>query len=251
MVTSMDNDLSFNDYKVLRLKLTESSKVERHIFYKSDNSNSSHPAGRTLFVCNIPPALEANHVKHLFLDFGAVEEVYLEGEGFKKGHLVFTRGSSVQKALYQAKDVVRVAEAESRPLVTGLAAFARDYGDSVITDVDGLMSRIEASVAEIDAQKNKVVADAEALGEADEDGWVTVSRHTSKKPVVSGLADTKAAHRIKVKEAKKRKRKELENFYRQQVKESKLRKLDELKAKFECDKKKQLEMKSQRKFRPA
>ena len=54
---------------------------------------------------------------------------------------------------------------------------------------------------------------------ADDDGWVTVSRHTSKKPV--GRASDKAQARVKAREARKRKRKELENFYKYQVKEFK------------------------------
>ena len=49
---------------------------------------------------------------------------------------------------------------------------------------------------------------------------------------------------------RKRKRKELENFYRHQAKESKLRRLSDLKEKFEADKKRQLQMKQERKFKP-
>ena len=65
-----------------------------------------------------------------------------------------------------------------------------------------------------------------------------------------GKASDRAQAKVKARENRKRKRKELENFYKYQVKEGKLRKLDELKAKFEVDKKKQLEMKQERKFRP-
>jgi ribosomal RNA-processing protein 7 len=66
-----------------------------------------------------------------------------------------------------------------------------------------------------------------------------------------GKVSVKAQAKVKLRETRKRKRKELENFYRHQMKEKKLDKLTELKEKFEADKKRQLQMRQQRKFRPA
>ena len=60
----------------------------------------------------------------------------------------------------------------------------------------------------------------------------------------------KAQAKVKAREQRKRKRKELENFYKFQVKESKLQKLDDLRSKFEQDKKRQTQMKMDRKFKP-
>ena len=88
----------------------------------------------------------------------------------------------------------------------------------------------------------------EAVQEADEDGWTTVTRQNSRKPV--GKSSVKAQAKVKAREAKKRKRKELENFYRSQMKEKKLQRMDELREKFEKDKQRQLQMKMERKFRP-
>ncbi len=91
----------------------------------------------------------------------------------------------------------------------------------------------------------RVLDDAE---EEAEDGWVTVTRHTSRKPV--GGASGKAQARVKAREARKRKRKELENFYLHQMKEKKLRRIDELREKFQRDRQRQQDMRAERKFRP-
>lgn len=66
-----------------------------------------------------------------------------------------------------------------------------------------------------------------------------------------GKISANAQKKIKLREAQKRKRKELENFYKHQIKKRKLERLSELREKFEADKKRQLAMKQQRKFKPA
>ena len=138
---------------------------------------------------------------------------------------------------------------KEHPVEMGANKWRQEYNSGIITDMDKLLEEVEAGVARLDAVKEKEIHDAEEKFEdADEDGWVTVSRHTSKKPV--GKRAEKVQAKVKAKENRKRKRKELEHFYKTQVKESKLRKLDELKAKFEQDKQKQLEMKRDRKFKP-
>ena len=65
----------------------------------------------------------------------------------------------------------------------------------------------------------------------------------------AGKSD-KVKARLKAREAKKRKNRELRNFYKVQVKEGKLQKLQELRDKFESDKEKQRKLISERKFKP-
>jgi ribosomal RNA-processing protein 7 len=57
-------------------------------------------------------------------------------------------------------------------------------------------------------------------------------------------------HRLKLIAEKKRKRKELDNFYKFQMRDAKLQRIEDLKSKFEGDKEKQLKMKQERKFKP-
>ena len=96
--------------------------------------------------------------------------------------------------------------------------------------------------------QDAVVKQAEDEAEPDEDGWVTISRHTSKKPV--GGRSEKAQARLKAIAEKKRKRKELDNFYKFQMRDAKLKRIEDLKTKFETDKQKQIKMKQDRKFKP-
>ena len=87
----------------------------------------------------------------------------------------------------------------------------------------------------------------------DDEGWVTVTRHTSKKGKPLGNLSVKGQAKIKAKDAKRRHKKELLNFYKFQTREKKLDRLNELKERFEADKLKQAKMKQdrqERKFRP-
>ena len=61
----------------------------------------------------------------------------------------------------------------------------------------------------------------------------------------------KVKARLKAREAKKRKNRELRNFYKFQLKETKLKKLSDLREKFEADKERQRKMIADRKFKPA
>ena len=97
----------------------------------------------------------------------------------------------------------------------------------------------------------KVMLESQEAG--DDDGWITVSRHTSKKSKPLGNASSKGQAKIKAKDSKRRHRKELLNFYKFQTREKKLDRLNELKDRFEADKIKQAKMKQDRqdrKFRP-
>ena len=61
----------------------------------------------------------------------------------------------------------------------------------------------------------------------------------------------KVKARLKAREAKKRKNRELRNFYKFQLKETKFKKLSDLREKFEADKERQRKMIADRKFKPA
>lgn len=55
------------------------------------------------------------------------------------------------------------------------------YNKSICLDIDALNLRLEEGVASIDAEKEEERRKAEMdHEEADEEGWVTVSRHTSR-----------------------------------------------------------------------
>lgn len=190
-----------------------------------------------------------------FIDCGAIQDVIFQDaasagpppkqisdafgsadfDGFKVCYLVFERPSSVKSAMSNPSlSKPKVISAKENP--TGIEKWRQQYNQSICLDTEKLSKLIEESVAKIDQKKAEEERKA-VEGEEDEDGWVTVNRHNTKAPL--GKRSDKAQARIKAKEAKKRKRKELQNFYRHQLTEKKLKRMEELKEKFELDKKKQ------------
>ena len=268
----------FQEHRVLPLKYDSHYESCHQVFFKPHRTKDScpeKPVGKTLFLSNVPSWCGPKSLRRIFQINGPIDDVILQktpsagkpptqapsmletrprdtqlGLGFKYAYIVFERPSSVQKAMSKMNVSLPILVAsKEHPVEMGVNKWRQEYNSGIVTDLDKLLEEVEAGVAKLDAIKEKEIHDAEeAFEDADEDGWTTVSRHTSKKPV--GKRTEKAQAKVKAKENRKRKRKEMEHFYKTQVKESKLRKLDELKAKFEQDKQKQLEMKKDRKFRP-
>lgn len=97
------------------------------------------------------------------------------------------------------------------------------------------------------------------LSEPDEEGWITVARKTPRTQLV-GIAICTAISRHPLLtimqqrpahlEQKKRRQKELLNFYQFQQRETQREAIAELRKKFEKDKQKVAELRSKRKFRP-
>ena len=184
--------------------------------------------------------------------------------GFKQAHVVFEKTAGVKNVINElSSNPSRVwfLSTNERPVVNiGLRKWKHEYNISVIANEDQkqrLHDAIEEYVREHDRLKGEVKEKAKALAEqqeaGDDEGWTTVSRHTSKngKPVGSSSAAGQA--RIKAKNAKRLKKKELLNFYKFQTREKKLDRLKELKQRFEGDKLKQAKMKQDRqdrKFKP-
>lgn len=266
----------FDGNRVLPVKFSAEYKSCHQIFFKPHkvpDSSDEKPVGRTLFLSNIPPWASADSLRRLFSANGPVENVFLQkipssgappveiskyfidhpelrvGHGFKYAYIVFERPSSVQNAMKKMKvSEPRCLSTKENPIEIGLNKWRQEYRDGLITDLDGLKREIEEFVADHDRKKAEEISKAEEEAEPDEDGWTVVSRHTAKKPV--GKISNKAQAKVKAREQRKRKRKELENFYKFQMKESKLQKMEELKQKFEVDKKRQAQMKQDRKFKP-
>merc|ERR1712012_1334290 len=105
-------------------------------------------------------------------------------------------------------------------------------------EIDTFMKDYDKNVADM-KQKN------EELEEPDGDGWVTVTKKIDTKK-------SKPSSDVSKKDTSKRKKKKLElvNFYSHQIKEEKINKIQLLRKKFEQDKQKIAQMKTERKFRP-
>ncbi len=260
-----------SSHRVLRLKFDPTYSAAHHVLFKPHRVRDPCPEKpnlRTLLLSNVPPWATRDAIKSVFSPNGAVDHVFFQktatsgpppdqdgdqarvGSGFKYAYVVFERPSSVKKAMTKMDlKEPRFVSSEKRRVELGLEKWRKEYNSSLSLDTEELEKGVEEGVRQYDLRKEEEKRKAEEMVEDDaEDGWTTVTRHTSKKPVGGGSA--KAQAKVKAREAKKRKRKELENFYRAQMKEKKVKRMTELREKFEKDKQRQLQMKADRKFRP-
>ena len=136
---------------------------------------------------------------------------------------------------------------------TGVRKWKRAHNNAIIpdSDIDDLKTSIEEFVREVDEKREEAKNKAEEEAEPDDDGWVTISRKSKKKSTLGAGRSEKVKARLKAREAKKRKNRELRSFYKFQLKETKLKKLSDLREKFEADKERQRKMIADRKFKPS
>lgn len=269
-------------FRELLLKFDDTYEGSRKVYFmehKTATPCPEKPLGRTIYVTCVPPWATVQSLERVFAENGSVQSVFIEkrpnpgpcedeedvgmsrylhplpetrvGFGFKCAYVVYKNAAGMKNAMKTMNlTKPRILSTPETPIVTGVLKWKREYNAAILTDgnVDALKEEIKAFTDDFDKAKDAVVARAEEEAEPDEDGWVTVSRHTSKKPV--GGRSEKAQARLKLIAEKKRKRKELDNFYKFQMRDAKLQRIEELKNKFESDKQKQLKMKQDRKFKP-
>lgn len=184
--------------------------------------------------------------------------------GFKQAHVVFEKSTGVTNVINEVNNNpnrIWLLSTSEQPVVNiGLRKWKREYNTAVISN-DAAKHRLQNAIEEYikehdrlkDEEKEKAKAMVEKQEAGDDDGWITVSRHASKKGRPVGNLSAKGQAKIKAKDAKRRNRKELLNFYKFQTREKKLDRLNELKERFEADKQKQAKMKQDRqdrKFKP-
>ncbi|XP_054464087.1 ribosomal RNA-processing protein 7 homolog A [Anoplopoma fimbria] len=259
----------------LTLRFSSHSLAEHKLYLKEHKvraEKSSHrPMDRTLFVLNIPPYCSQAVVKELFSQFGCVQSVELrdhpgssqesgpklarcfkpvEKQGFKVGYIVFENSSCVSAAKSHPHDEPLVVCTEQRPVRTGVQKWIHQYTDSFILPdklqqiVDSFMDGYDTrKEEEADRQKKEIEQQQE-----DEEGWVKVTKGPKG---TKGRPHSEAANkRTLQKEIRKKKRKELMNFYTWQHRNTQKEHIAELRKKFEEDKQRIALLRAQRKFRP-
>ncbi|XP_036392095.1 ribosomal RNA-processing protein 7 homolog A [Megalops cyprinoides] len=233
--------------------------------------NSRRPLDRTLFALNIPPYCSEDVVRELFSQFGPIQSVELrekpgttdpkesklskyftpaQKEGFRVGYIVFKNSSSVAAAKSHPTDTPLVVSTDERPVRTGLQKWVHQYSQSLVQP-DKLQEVVDSFMQEYDKKKEeeseRLKKEAEQQ-EEDGEGWVTVTRakRGTKARPHSEVANQKALQ----KEDRKKKRKELLNFYTWQHRHTQREHIAELRRKFEEDKQRIAVLRAQRKFRP-
>ncbi|GAA6215547.1 ribosomal RNA-processing protein 7 homolog A [Lates japonicus] len=262
-------------FTVLSLRFRSDSAAQHKLYVKEHKvraeKSSRRPLDRTLFVLNIPPYCSEAVVKELFSQFDCVQSVELrdhpgsfqesgpklsrffkpaEKKGFKVGYIVFQNSSGVTAAKSHPYNAPLVVCTEQRPVRTGVQKWIQQYTESFIQP-DKLQQIVDSFMEDYDKRKEQEEErqrkEAEQQQE-DEEGWVKVTRgHKGTKARPHSEAANK---RTLQKEMRKKKRKELMNFYTWQHRNTQKEHIAELRKKFEEDKQRIALLRAQRKFRP-
>ncbi|XP_075879712.1 ribosomal RNA-processing protein 7 homolog A [Nelusetta ayraudi] len=262
-------------FTVLPVQFAPDSAAQHKLYVKEHKvraeSSSHRPLDRTLFVLNIPPYCSQGIVKELFSQFGTVQSVELndhpglprdsgpnlskyfkpaEKQCFKVGYIVFRASSSLTAVKSHPHNVPLVVSTEQHPVNTGVQKWIQKYRASFI-QTEKLQELVDSFMGDYDkrkekeAEKQKEEADKQ---KEDEEGWTKVTK--GPKGAKARPHSEAANRRTLQKEMKKKKRKELLNFYSWQHKNTQKEHIAELRKKFEEDKQKIALLRAQRKFRP-
>ncbi|XP_067129576.1 ribosomal RNA-processing protein 7 homolog A [Centruroides vittatus] len=258
------------EFRVVPLKVNETSIAIHYLFYKQHRVREqleSKPIDRTLFVVNVPPYCGHQSLKSIFSKCGSIEKIIIHQkptlgneekpdskyfpkdkpiEGFCVAYIVFKKSSALKKC-HILEESSPCCLTSDRRLKVGIEKWCTEYNNN-IPNIEELQKEIDVYMQQYDEKVEKEKQEAiEMEGVADEEGWITVSKH-SKKPVIRRTEVNEK--KITAKERKKRSKKNLLNFYTFQIRESKMKHIEELRKKFEEDKRRIELMKSKRKFKP-
>lgn len=210
-------------------------------------------------------------MKRLFSQFGNVRSVELrdqpgssqhhgpklssfftpsQKQGFKVGYIVFENSSSIKVAKSHPQSEPLVVSTEKDPVKTGVQKWIQEYKDSFI-HMDKLQKTVDSFMEEYDKRKEEEAEQKkkeEEQQQEDEDGWVKVTR--GPKGAKARPHSEAANQRTLAKEMRKKKRKELMNFYTWQHRNTQKEHIAELRKKFEEDKQRIALLRAQRKFKP-
>lgn len=262
-------------FAVLSVQFNSSSAAQHKLYVKEhkvrDEKSSHRPLDRTLFVLNVPPYCSEGVVKQLFSQFGNVNSVELKDEpgtsqqsgpklsrffkpaekqGFKVGYIVFEKSSSIKAAKSHPPDQPLVVSTEDHPVKTGVQKWIQQYKDTFIQP-DQLQKIVNSFMEDYDKRKEKEEEQKKKEAEQqqeDEEGWVKVTK--GNKATKARPHSEAANRRTLAKEMKKKKRKELMNFYTWQHRNTQKEHIAELRKKFEEDKQRIALLRAQRKFKP-
>ncbi|XP_054716688.1 ribosomal RNA-processing protein 7 homolog A-like [Uloborus diversus] len=258
------------DFTSLPVKFGEKSSVVRYLYMKRHEAvdNILKPTDRTLYIINVPSYVQQDCVKNIFDKCGDIEKVFIQSKpnskindgddkstkyftdksspsGCKVVYVVFEKPSSLRKALL-LKDTVQTIPSELLAPNIGKYKWCRSYNSSFI-DIKEVQKEIENFMSDYDKSVAEGKRKAQELdGVTDEEGWITISKHSRKSKIPRKEAVNKKLKRFEIEKSKKT----LLNFYKCQLRDSKMQHLTELSKKFEKDKERIALMKVNRKFKP-
>ncbi|KAK9707653.1 Ribosomal RNA-processing protein 7 (RRP7) C-terminal domain [Popillia japonica] len=237
-------------FKVLRCTFSEESTAQHQLFVKEHsvrNQTADKPAGKTLFVINVPPYATKKSLKRVFSVAGPVKYVNLYDDakhtreesktlGYKVAYIVYEKSSDLKKAL--KLDCVGPFSTSEHPIVLGLPKWIQEYNNSVV-DRKKLSHYCTQIINKYDNDREKAEKNQSVT---DDEGWTVVTN----KGRHSGVARTET-NKNKLSE---KKMKGLKNFYTFQIRENKKNEIVALRKKYDEDKKRIETIKKARRFKP-
>lgn len=241
-------------FLVLPLQFSTSSTSCHNLFIKEHSVrhvDERKPAGKTLFVLNIPPYATEKSLKLSFSKAGRVKSVIFQiedteqeiNDGFKRAYVVFEKREGLLKVM--KLDSINSLSTDKVTLNVGLEKWIEDYNSSIYASKE-LQKEINTYMNNYDKhEEKKRKADKEES--ADDEGWTVVTKK-GRNPGVS----RKESVKLKLNEKGKTlsQKKQLKNFYTFQVRESKMEYIAALRKSFEEAKNKINLMKKARRFKP-
>uniref|UniRef100_A0A182LVP4 RRM domain-containing protein n=1 Tax=Anopheles culicifacies TaxID=139723 RepID=A0A182LVP4_9DIPT len=250
------------DFTVIQLKYDLLDTNGHQLFVKENASKATckqKPAGRTLYVLNVPPYATEEALRHAFSAAGDVERVVLQEKPsnkesapfeimakhvfcFKVAYVVFAKPDALKKFL-RTKNI-NPLDSEEHPMLIGLPKWTKAHRER-IPDPAALQQEIDEYMETYDKKIEEQKA-KESNNAADEDGWVTVSKKNSGVFLQKEMVVKKLEKKIE----NDRSTKELKNFYTFQIRESKKDDIISLRKKYDRDLKKMEQIKKAKRFKP-
>ncbi|KAG7262392.1 hypothetical protein CRUP_018316 [Coryphaenoides rupestris] len=236
-------------FAVLSLKFSADSETQHKLYVKEHRNVVNHifsKFGTVLSVelCDRPGSAPVPEVKLSKLFKPAKKQ------GFKVAYVVFEKARSIKLAKCHPHNVPLLVSTEERPVSTGVQKWVQQYRQSIVLP-EKLQESVDAFMLDYDLRKEKKAMEQEKEAEKqkeDEEGWVKVTRggKGAKARPHSEAANQKSLQ----KEIRKKKKKELLNFYTWQHRNTQKEHIADLRKKFEEDKQRISLLRAQRKFRP-
>jgi ribosomal RNA-processing protein 7 len=276
----------FKGYRVIDIPLgvggaLQSLYIKEHIdrVNKADKDNASSSAkGKTLFVGNIDYGRHMkekdlhDYLKFLFASFGNIVSIsfsIIDNDNdihtiSRFAHILFDKKNAI-KNIISASDTIFYNIGKELSQKWGPGTYFNIKRKKSIEEVSKMFSYIDTDPLELQEEvdsfmkefdENEEMELAERLRqskEPDDDGFIKVVNKSKRKRPENDLDENTSARKANTASRsrnKKKKPKELKNFYRFQIKEAKVKQLDDLRKKFEEDKVKVSKMKEDRKFKP-
>lgn len=230
------------------------------------------PAGKTIFVVNVPPYVQSEHLAEGFAVAGQVSHVIIaDRKGvrhdtpsaaaadteaaspysnaasplnqFKTAYVIFRSTKSLRNAL-GLTDVL-LYKHNRTILQTGVPKWIHEH-DRRWLDEQAIERQVNEYMVRFEQTEADQLAAAREADAVDVDGWTTV-----KKGRGAGFEQKESTlKRLETKIEDGKKKKELQNFYTFQIRESKKQHVVGLRKRFEDDKRKIETMKKARHFKP-